>query len=75
MASDMMIFFFVFDDYTDGLDAPLARECGNIVMDAIQNPNKPRPIGEMVIGYLAQQCVLKSVSTQSLTTTIEDFGH
>lgn len=52
--------FFVFDEYTDVEDADVVREMVDIVIDAIRNPEKPRPEGEVLLGELARQYVRSS---------------
>ncbi|KAF7328301.1 Terpene cyclase [Mycena sanguinolenta] len=54
-ACDLMMLFFTFDECTDVLPAPEARRYADIVMDALKNPNKPRPEGEPVVGEVARQ--------------------
>ena len=49
--------FFVFDEYTDVEDADVVREMVDIVIDAINDPEKPRPQGELLLGELARQYV------------------
>ena len=52
-----MNMFFVIDEYTDVEVAPVARYVVNVVMDAMKNPEKPRPDGEIVLGKIAQSWV------------------
>ncbi|KAF8514328.1 terpenoid synthase [Hysterangium stoloniferum] len=66
-ASDMMALMLIYDEYTDGVDLTLAREAAAIVMDAIQNPNKARPVGEIALGRVAQQFWARGVKTASVT--------
>ena len=51
----MMNFLFVLDEYTDVDEASAVREMIDIVIDAIQNPEKPRPEGEVLLGEIARQ--------------------
>lgn len=53
--------FFVFDEYTDVEDADVVREMVDIVIDAIHNPEKPRPEGEVLLGELARQYVYSHI--------------
>lgn len=46
---------FVLDDYTDPCDGPGAKVLCDATMDAIMNPDKPRPQGENIIGEIARQ--------------------
>ncbi len=54
-ACDLMNLFFVFDEYTDNASPNVVRKYADIVMDAIRNPTKPRPDGEVVLGVVAQE--------------------
>ncbi|KAF8514326.1 terpenoid synthase [Hysterangium stoloniferum] len=67
-ASDMMTVFLIFDEYTDHVDASLARESANIVVDALRNPNMPRPVGEILLGAVTQQFWARAVKTASVTS-------
>lgn len=50
-----MNLFFVVDEYTDVEPEPVVREMVNIVIDALNNPHKPRPEGEILLGEVAKQ--------------------
>jgi hypothetical protein len=50
-----MNLFFVIDEYTDVATETEAREMARIVMDAIYNPERPRPAGEWIGGEIARQ--------------------
>lgn len=47
--------FFVVDEYTDVEPAPVVREMIGIVIDALHNPDKPRPEGEIMLGEVTRQ--------------------
>ena len=47
--------FFVVDEYTDVEPQPVVKEMIEAVIDAIHNPRKPRPEGEVVLGEIARQ--------------------
>ncbi|KAG5734863.1 hypothetical protein E4T56_gene618 [Termitomyces sp. T112] len=47
---DLMNLFFVIDEYTDVEPAPVVRD---IVIDALNIPNKPRPKEEIILGRIA----------------------
>ena len=47
--------FFVIDEYTDVEPQPVVREMVDIVIDALHNPHKPRPKGEVILGELTRQ--------------------
>ncbi|KZT08381.1 terpenoid synthase [Laetiporus sulphureus 93-53] len=52
---DLMNLFFVIDHYTDFEDASDCREFTDVMMDALENPHKPRPKGEVVLGEITRQ--------------------
>ena len=54
-ACDLMNLFFVFDEYTDTVDEVEARRLADISMDALRNPEKPRPAEESLIGEVTRQ--------------------
>lgn len=47
--------FFVVDHYTDVEDADGCRPMVDAVIDALQNPRKPRPHGEVILGEITRQ--------------------
>ena len=49
--------FFVVDEYTDVEPAHVVREMVDVVIDALHNPDKPRPEGEIILGEIARQLV------------------
>ena len=51
----MMHLFFVIDEYTDVEDERAVQGMVNIVIDAMNNPQKPRPEGENILGEIARQ--------------------
>ena len=48
---------FVLDEYTDVASPTVVREMVDIVIDALHNPDKARPEGEIVLGELTRQSV------------------
>ncbi|KAF4623294.1 hypothetical protein D9613_001445 [Agrocybe pediades] len=52
---DLMNLFFVIDPYTDVEPAHVVREMADIIIDALNNPDKPRPEGEILLGELTRQ--------------------
>ncbi len=52
---DLMNVFFVVDEYTDVEPAHGVRDIIEIVIDALQNPDKPRPEGEIMLGEVTRQ--------------------
>ena len=57
------------DEYTDVESASVVREIADVVIDAMSNPHKPRPQGEVVLGEIARQYVkrIALVTTRILT--------
>lgn len=53
-----MNLFFVFDEKSDISDEYQTRLQADCIMDALQNPPKPRPPGEWIGGVIAQQYVI-----------------
>lgn len=52
---DLMNLLFVIDEYTDVEQESAVQEIVDVAIDAIRNPNKPRPAGEVVLGEIARQ--------------------
>ena len=50
----MHLFFFI-DEYTDVEDERAVQGMIGIVTDAMNNPQKPRPEGENILGEIARQ--------------------
>ncbi|TFY59230.1 hypothetical protein EVG20_g7866 [Dentipellis fragilis] len=65
---DLMMLFFVFDEYTDCADAATVRIYADIVMDAIKNTSKPRPKDEVLLGEVARQFWALAEKTSSKTS-------
>jgi len=55
MGCDLMNLFFVIDEYTDIETASGCREMVDIMIDALENPHKPRPEGEVFLGEITRQ--------------------
>jgi len=64
-ACDLMDLFFIYDEYTDKLDGDGARNCADIVMDALRNPHKERPQGESKLGEIARQFWVRTMKVSS----------
>ncbi|KAI6163689.1 terpenoid synthase [Pisolithus thermaeus] len=62
IACDLMIVYFIVDEYTDVEDANRAAEIVNVIIDALNNPHRPRPEGEMILGEVVRQSVDPSSS-------------
>ena len=52
---DLHNVFFVVEEYTDVLPPHVVRETIDICLDALHNPDKPRPEGENVLGEMMRQ--------------------
>ncbi|KAI1789483.1 terpenoid synthase [Ganoderma leucocontextum] len=52
---DLFNVFFLVDEYTDVEPAPKVREIIEVSIDALHNPRKPRPDGEVIIGEVVRQ--------------------
>ncbi|KAI0267841.1 terpenoid synthase [Gloeopeniophorella convolvens] len=55
IACNLMVLYFMFDEFTDKEDSNGARAYADIIMDAIHNPSKERPQGEVKLGEMARQ--------------------
>ncbi|KZV87270.1 terpenoid synthase [Exidia glandulosa HHB12029] len=51
---DLMNLFFLIDEYTDRQPREVVQTTCDIVLDALNNPEKPRPEGEILVGSVAQ---------------------
>ncbi|KAH9990414.1 isoprenoid synthase domain-containing protein [Russula vinacea] len=65
VACDSMALFFIYDEFTDKVDGDGARLYAEMVMDAIQNPHKERPQGELQLGETARQFWLRAIKVSS----------
>ncbi|PBK94370.1 terpenoid synthase [Armillaria gallica] len=77
-ACDLMNLYFVLDEYTDNASPNIVRQYADILMDAIRNPTKPRPDGEVVLRVIAQEFWALGTSSASSTSQrrfVECFGH
>ncbi|KAK4445273.1 terpenoid synthase [Podospora aff. communis PSN243] len=53
--TDLMTLFYTFDEYSDVEDKAVTKQMADILMDAIRNPDKPRPQGECCLGEMTRQ--------------------
>ncbi|KAF9560258.1 terpenoid synthase [Agrocybe pediades] len=67
LSGHLMKFFLVLDKYTDVEPAHVVREIADIVIDALNNPNKPRPDGEVLLGEV--RCFSKFYVSAVFTAT------
>jgi hypothetical protein len=59
VACDLMVLFYIFDEFTDKVDGNGARAYAELVVDVLRNPHMERPRGESKLGEITQQCVSK----------------
>ncbi|PIL37690.1 terpene synthase [Ganoderma sinense ZZ0214-1] len=55
VGADIVHVLFVIDEYTDRESSAGVHEICDIILDALRNPDKPRPEGETSIGEMARQ--------------------
>jgi len=55
VACDLMVLFYIFDEFTDKVDGNGARACAELVVDALQNPHSERPASGSKLGEIARQ--------------------
>ncbi|KAK4185224.1 terpenoid synthase [Podospora australis] len=53
--ANFMTLLYLIDEYTDCETAPSTLSMGEIVMDALRFPHKPRPAGEIPLGEVSRQ--------------------
>ncbi|KAM7197447.1 terpenoid synthase [Naviculisporaceae sp. PSN 640] len=68
MASDFIALLYVYDEFTDVADEGEAQRLDKIVLDAMHNPAKARPIGENPLGELARQFWSQAIPHLSATS-------
>ena len=77
VACDLMVLFFIYDEFTDKVDGDGARLYAEMVMDAIRYPERARPQGEPKLGEITRQYVF-CVPTMAVSFANEvawpDFG-
>ncbi|KAM7203255.1 terpenoid synthase [Rhypophila sp. PSN 637] len=54
-ANDYVLTVYVLDEYSDFEGAEVSGELGDLLMDGLKNPDKPRPEGEFLLGEMARQ--------------------
>jgi len=58
IASDLMYLYFIIDDQTDIESVSVVRGLIDIMIDALNNPDKPRPEGEDALGRIVKEFVM-----------------
>jgi len=62
LGCDFMNLLYCYDEYTDITDGEGANDIRNITMDAMRDPQKPRPDGELLIGEMMRDFWLRLTS-------------
>ena len=62
-----MFFLFLIDEYTDVESGPNVQKIVDIIIDALENPEKLRPKDENILGEVARQYVLYIISEKNGT--------
>ncbi|KAL5513795.1 STS14_2 [Sanghuangporus vaninii] len=73
---DWLNLVFIIDEYTDVEPGHVAREMVDVVIDSMNNPHKPRPADEIILGEIARQfweLAIKTASPSSQRHMIESF--
>ncbi|KAI0284093.1 terpenoid synthase [Russula brevipes] len=76
-ACKVMHIFFVYDEYSDVAHEDEVQVMANVIMDALRNPNTPRPKGEWIGGKVTRQFwefAIKTTSPQSQKRFIDSFA-
>ena len=63
IGSDLLYIFHLIDDQTDVESLPVVRQLVDIMIDALNNPDKPRPEGEAILGRIVKESVKYSIQT------------
>ena len=58
IGSDLMYLILVIDDQTDVESVPTVQELTDIMIDALNHPDKPRPEGEAILGRMVKEFVI-----------------
>ncbi|KAJ7240251.1 isoprenoid synthase domain-containing protein [Mycena rebaudengoi] len=73
---NLMNIFFLVEEYTDVESPVVVQDMVDIVMDALNNPHKPRPEGEIVLGEATRQfweLAIRTASPNSARHFVESF--
>ncbi|KAI0273275.1 terpenoid synthase [Russula aff. rugulosa BPL654] len=65
VSCDLMILFFIYDEFTDNTDGDEARTYADLVTNVLRNPHMERPQGESKIGEITRQFWLRAVKFAS----------
>lgn len=57
IACELIIVYFIVDEYTDVENATQTAEIVDIIIDALKNPHQPRPKCEVILGEIIRQSV------------------
>ncbi|KAH7928453.1 terpenoid synthase [Leucogyrophana mollusca] len=72
---DVMQLGFVIDEYTDVENADVTREMIDVVIDALEDPHKPRPEGEIILGEMTRQFWELAIRTATPTAQRHFIRH
>ncbi|KAL5510886.1 hypothetical protein ACEPAG_4643 [Sanghuangporus baumii] len=73
---DWMSLAFIIDEYTDVEPGHVVRGMVNVLIDSMNNPHKPRPADEIILGEITRQfweLAIKTASLSSQRHMIETF--
>ncbi|KAH7886304.1 terpenoid synthase [Phlebopus sp. FC_14] len=76
IACELIVVYFIVDEYTDVEDSTVTAEVVEIIIDALKCPSKPRPTGEVVLGEIVRQFWSRAIKSASLTSQrhfIDDY--
>ncbi|KAG1809646.1 isoprenoid synthase domain-containing protein [Suillus subaureus] len=65
---ELMNVFFLLEEYTDNENGAVTKDMADLVIDAINNPQKIRPEGECILGEIARQFWARAIQTASLSS-------
>ncbi|KAG1886538.1 isoprenoid synthase domain-containing protein [Suillus subluteus] len=65
---ELMNVFFLLEEYTDNENGAVTKDMADLVIDALNNPQKIRPEGECILGEIARQFWARTIQTASLSS-------
>ncbi|KAF8650692.1 hypothetical protein AX16_005066 [Volvariella volvacea WC 439] len=69
IACDLMNLYFMFDHFSDIGDGEEVQKQADIMKDALRNPFKPRPDGEVILGEMTRQFWANALQTGGIPPT------
>ena len=70
-----MNLFFIIDEYSDIEPPAVVREMVDVMIDALNNPYKPRPEGENIFGQIMKELVKSFFQFSTYHGNPLDFGN